>query len=277
MGAQMDKEYVMQCARCGADIASGDRHCGRCGAPVLRLPTASDETRHIGGVPVPTQAPSVYGPPVVGSALPVGATEITEVTAPPRRFIGYRPIMAPPALPARPRIGCIGATLLGVALLALLVAGGAFAHAHGSLPLFGGASQPTVTNAQRTATALANVCPHAAKNAGAARLLTHPQMTTGLYNAAKQDFRPINAVTTFHVGQQAYITFLIATAEAGSASVNFCTPGEQIPGSLTVPAGAVDRYAEFAVRFTARDVGRGLATLSWNGAVAATLPYTVTP
>jgi hypothetical protein len=113
---------------------------------------------------------------------------------------------------------------------------------------------------------------------GAAAALTNAQLTTGVRDAGKQDYRPIDSVNHFTVGQTAYLTFKIATAQAGAAGVSFCAPSGVVPGSLDIPAGSSERYAQFSTRFTPQDVSSAaVVTLTWNSAVAASLEFTVGP
>jgi hypothetical protein len=47
---------------------------------------------------------------------------------------------------------------------------------------------------------------------------------------------------------------------------------------LEIPAGSQERYAQFSTRFAPQDAASvGVVTLTWNGAVAASLPFTVDP
>ncbi len=111
--------------------------------------------------------------------------------------------------------------------------------------------------------------------AAAAKELTQATLTTGLRAPETQDFRPVDSVTIFHAGHRAYITFLVATATAGTVGVTFCTPAGQIPGALDVPARSNGHYAQFSVVLDAVHAGPGVVTLTWDGAVAASLPFTV--
>jgi hypothetical protein len=112
-------------------------------------------------------------------------------------------------------------------------------------------------------------------NRAAAAALSHAQMATAVRNAARQDYRPANNVMTFAPGQDAYLTFEIATAQAGTAGVTFCMPTGQLTGSLPVPAHSAGRFGEFSAHVTAAEAGKGVATLTWNGAVAANVAFTV--
>jgi hypothetical protein len=137
----------------------------------------------------------------------------------------------------------------------------------------------TATFTQEIPTATSPVaCTIAIVDPAAAAALANAQLTTGVRDAAKQDYRPIDSVTRFTAGQPAYLTFKIITAQAGTAGVSFCTPSGSLPGSLDVPAGSAKRYAQFSTRFLPQDAGSaGVVTLTWNGAIAASLSFTVDP
>jgi hypothetical protein len=137
----------------------------------------------------------------------------------------------------------------------------------------------TATFTQEVPTATSQVaCTIAIVDPAAAAALSNAQLTTGVRDAAKQDYRPIDSVKRFTVGLPAYLTFKIATAQAGTAGVSFCTPSGALPGVLEIPAGSQERYAQFLTRFAPQDAGSvGVVTLTWNGAVAASLAFTVDP
>jgi hypothetical protein len=164
--------------------------------------------------------------------------------------------------------------LLAVLVLAaygagVLARGGDLILQLGPLP-FGGA--PQKPDPAHTATPSCLVAPI---DTTAAHALTQATLTTGLRAPESQDFRPVDSVTMIHVGHRAYMSFLIATATAGTAGVTFCTPAGQIPGALDVPARSNGHYAQFSVVLDAAHAGPGAVTLTWDGAVAASLPFTV--
>jgi hypothetical protein len=135
---------------------------------------------------------------------------------------------------------------------------------------------PTSTSARPSATAApACIVPHV--DPLAATRLGHVQMATALQDLGSQDYRPRDNVTTFHAGHLAYITFELATAAPGTVGVTFCTPGGNTVGTLQVPAGSTGRYGEFSASVDSADLGQGTATLTWNGAVAAAVRFSVTP
>ncbi len=235
--------------------------------------------RQTGGIPVEEFAPSPHGPPIGGTTIQAypataSAQEATITTG--KRIIGYRPVTLPPPPPAKPRrIGIyIQTALLGVALLLVVGLVLALLHQPGLFGRGGHSPVQTGPGVQATATHIA-ACTTPAINSAAARTLAHVQMTTGLRDSAHQDYRPVDNVSSFMAGTQGYLTFQIATAQAGTVAVRFCLPSQTILGTLQVPRNAQQRYGEFAVRFAGGDVGRGVATLTWNGAVAATVAFAV--
>jgi hypothetical protein len=165
-------------------------------------------------------------------------------------------------------------------LVALVVLGGlgagALARGGGLLPQvwplpFEGLPNPNA-GPRPTSTPACLVAP---SDAAAARNIAQVTLTTELRAPESQDFRPVDSVSTFHTGQRAYITFQITTAEAGTVGVTFCTPAGRIPGALDIPGGSNGQYAQFSLALDATHTGLGVATLTWNGAVAASLPFTV--
>lgn len=268
----------MHCTACGALLSAGVSVCAACGH--LTTGTETQAVRAPSGVPVGRYLPSSYGPPVHPDVAP-RASQL-EPEAPSRRAFGYRPVVLPPSPSSRGR--SLRRALVRVFLL-VLVAGivvTAVTFARGALPLHnpfghwvnGGAPmagvKPTATVAARQA------CPPSSVDAAAAQALTHVQLTTGLRDVNVRDYRPVNAVSVFSADQTGYVTFQVVTGRAGTVGVVFCMPGERISGSLSVLAGSAGRYGEFSTRLSASDVGQGRATLTWNGAVVADLPFMVT-
>ena len=269
----------MHCTRCGANLSPGAPACAACGQPVASGETHSARTP--AGLPVGRYLPSSHGPPVRPDVVP--RSSAMESEAPSRRVFGYRPVDLPPPLPGRG--GSLRRVLLRLCVLALLliVVLTAVDYARGARPLdalFGHTAPHNLAavspRATVTATALAS-CPAVPIDASAARALSHVQLTTGLRDAASHDYRPVNAVLAFHEGQTGYITFQIATEQAGSVGVVFCTPSERITGRLDVLPGSSGRYGEFATQFAFGDTGQGRVVLTWNGSDAAQLTFTVTP
>ncbi|MGZ3599772.1 MAG: hypothetical protein ACXWQ5_08645 [Ktedonobacterales bacterium] len=262
---------TMRCAQCGADLVAGDRHCGRCGAPVpVAGETEGDTVKLVRGVPVGPQAPSVYGPPI-GQETRMGVTEIMEVEGPEKRILGYRPFVPPPPPPRR-RAGCLrGVVIAALVLLVALVATDVVAHGN-VVHFLGFGARPTMT---ATATRTAVTCAVQPAKAAASQALVQAQLTSGLRDEAKKDYRPVDNVTTVRVGQRVYLTFQIATNKAGTVGLEFCTKAGKVEGTLAVPAKSNGRYAEFSAVFTGADVGASAATLTWDGAVAASKAFTI--
>lgn len=272
----------MHCSRCGAPLDAGALVCGSCGHQTA--PVEAHSTRTTSGVPVGRYRPSSYGPPVHPDVAPRGS--VMEPEAPSRRAFGYRPVVLPPPPPERAFSARRALLRLVLLLLVVVVIGGTAAYATGRLPLHAPHAGPALDHgappaggphAVETAPALSQPdCPAVSVDPTAAQALTHVQLTTGLRDAPAHDYRPINTVTTFSAGQTGYVTFQVATARSGIAAVVFCLPGERVTGSLGVLAGSAGRYGEFSARLDASDVGAGRATLTWNGAVAADIPFTIT-
>lgn len=263
---------------CGAYVAPGATQCQDCGH-ALPVSDVGAERRHA-GLPAGRYVPSVYGPPIRPDVVPHAAEMESE--APARRRVGYRPVDLPPPPPTRGgSLRRVAARLLLLALvLAIVVAAVAFAK--GAIPhtIHIGPSttgRAPAAGAHVTATIAENVCLPEQVDPNAAKALTHVQLTSGLHDVGAHDYRPVNAVSTFHAGQTGYVTFQVATSEAGTVGVRFCSAVERDSGSFGVPAASAGRYGEFSAQFGDHDVGQGYVTLIWNGAVAAEVPFTVSP
>jgi hypothetical protein len=185
-----------------------------------------------------------------------------------------------PLIRRKRRAGLFSLLVLVILVIAGLAIGVGAQRAGGlardALPFLFPAATATFTQEIPTATSPV-VCTGAAVDPIAAGALTNAQLTTGVRDASKQDYRPIDSVTQFTAGQQAYLTFRIATAQAGTVNVSFCTRSGVVPGTLEIPAGSQERYAQFSTQFLTQDAGAAVVTLTWNGAVAASLPFTVYP
>lgn len=271
----------MQCARCGAALAVGATYCGRCGTAVGSygepgVGASGVAPRAPSGQPITRYTPSPYGPPV-GTDHQMTPVTLVEADAETRRAVGYRPVELPPPWPQRRSGRRWLALACVVILLALLASTVALAHggAHLNLGPFHLGSAP-VAPASATRTANTSPCPLRAVDAAAARLIAYPQLATGVRNAAKKDYRPLDNVTAFSSAQTIYLTLEIATSQPGTVEAAFCAPGMQAMGRLAIPAKSAGRYAEFAILPENVSAGRASVTILWNGAVAASLPFTIT-
>lgn len=259
---------MMRCAICGEQLEEDAPVCSRCGATV-----ASGLHGAMGvGLPTVQLVPSPAGPPVARDVI-VGMAPRPVDSPPVQRSRGYRPVVLAPARP-RPRPPRRRSLpLTGLALLAVIgLLAGLVARLGGvPLPGFGAtaAQQPTPT-----ATAVP-ACQPATITAPAPPALAHLQLATSVRDLAKHDFQPLDSVTTVHPGQLIYATFEIVTQSAGTAGLSLCTPGQRATGTLDVPTRASGRYAQFTLHFSSSDIGKGIVTLTWNGAVTASLPFTI--
>jgi hypothetical protein len=272
----MAGRQARRCPRCGSAARAEDERCPRCGAlldSTLAAPPFSEEA----GIPVERFTASTAGPPIAPE--PFAQPERLDISPYARpRILSYS-VVRPLQYRRKNRAGLISL----LALLALVLAGLAIGLgaqrmgdlARDALPfLFPSATASPFTHETLIPTAPV-ACTVATVDPLAASALSGAQLTTGVRDASKQDYRPIDSVTRFTAGQQAYLTFKIATATAGTASVSFCTPSGVVPGLLDIPAGSMERYAQFSTRFAPQDAGPAVVTLTWNGAVAASLPFMV--
>ncbi|MEO7003689.1 MAG: hypothetical protein ABI068_17815, partial [Ktedonobacterales bacterium] len=243
---------------------------------------AADDTLVVGagGVPVARYVPSIYGAPVGPDRL--RADEVAAGSPLVARTVGYRPVWLPPPIvqPARRRLpravkplAAMVVLLVALALVAQVVATAQGASYHLG-PLTLGAVPHATHHAIPTPTATLT-CALPVLDPTARRALTQAQLTTGVRNLRAKDYRPVNSVSSFTIGQQAYLTFKVTSNVAGTASVAFCTPQQTFTGVLPIPARSANRYAEFSMTVAAQNVGQCVAVLRWQGDVAAVLPFTI--
>jgi hypothetical protein len=273
----MAERRAARCPRCGSAARTGDERCPRCGALLTSVLSAPPFAENASGIPIQRFVSSVAGPPVAPE--PFAQPDRLNIAASPRpRILSYGVVR--PLTRRKSRAGLFSLLALVILVIAGLAIGVGAQHAsglaRGALPFLFPAATATFTLEIPTATSPV-ACTSETVDPIAAAALTNAQLTTGVRDASKQDYRPIDSVTRFTADQQAYLTFKITTAQAGTASVSFCTPSGVVPGTLDIPAGSQERYAQFSTRFVSQDAGGAVVTLTWNGAVAASLPFTVDP
>lgn len=289
----------MQCVNCGRPLRPEETICPNCGEPVpeharyladttvVTSPPPS-QLAQTSGPPVDPYAPTIYGPPI-GPDRFGRAYVPPDGTASPRRVGGYRPVQ--PLGGSAERRGRGGrlralAVLSAACVVVLLFVGAlaasgqhiagvdlSFLHPHHAP---GATASPTATRTP--------VCPSPAVDPQAANMLTDVQLTTDVVAGS---YRPTNNVSKFTVGQYVYVTFQVATDDAGTIQATFCTNGTLATGSKDVPAHDLNARGEFhplvqvganewmPAALTTASVGPGVVTLRWNSAVAAVLPFTV--
>jgi hypothetical protein len=269
--------YSMRCLRCGAGVDPLDERCARCGELTAAVVSAPPLVPSADGIPVVRFTPGVDGALVAPEPYLTGELMAESVVGPRRRQRLH--IVLPRTSQNRRGQTHAGVVLLLVVLIAAAVAGGVLVRGSMLDDWLGALGPPTpaprATALPPTATPRPT-CAAQPVDQGAARVITHAQMTTGLRDPGAQDYRPIDNASTFRVGQRAYITFMIATTHPGTAEVRFCTPAGTVPGMLAVPAGVSGRYGQFSVDLSPDEAGHAVATLLWNGTVAASIPFTVT-
>jgi hypothetical protein len=298
----------MQCENCGRPLRPGETICPMCGEPVWpeepEQPTLNARRGiRLGalqvGPPVDPYAPTVFGPqaPVGRRTPPVQAPPYGPSPRPRWDDASPHPLWPSPeeAFAARaPRrrrnTGCLPLVGLaaGLVVVALLVTGAlaASGQLQGILGPGPGTSgqQP---QAQSSATARPTVAPTATAapicslkpvDPTAAKAVKNVQLASGLRDPGQQDLRPVNNLKNFHPGQMIYVTFQIATSQPGTIAADLCTPGDRYDGSKAVPPDFQNGRGEFssgAPLAAPQDLGPGAVTLTWNGAVAAVLPFQV--
>ncbi|HEV2237511.1 MAG TPA: hypothetical protein VGR57_12685, partial [Ktedonobacterales bacterium] len=210
---------------------------------------------------------------------------------PPKWVGGYTPVAPRPAPATRRRVGClpIVAGVSGLALVALLMVGAFLAsgvqlaglnlasatsrssHSGGAAP----GARPTAT--------VASPCVVAKVSAAASQALRATQLSTGISSSDPEhlDLRPVGSTSSFTVGQVVYVTFQFTTNQAGTVRGEFCAndmSGDNMAiASKAVSSGLRDGRGEFHLcnPLARSNIGLGVVTLYWNGAVAAVLTYTV--
>lgn len=247
--------------------------CVRCGLAANTHPGAAPWRTGDDGAPAARFEPGLTGTPIspepylitarLGERLAIAAHPVVASWA-------EAPASARQRSQTRWRARLVLALLAAVALGSL---GGVVAHRLAT-PAIGMALTP---GAALATAAPARACPGTAIDAAAAKAVDQATLTTGLRNADARDFRPIDAVRSFEVGQTAYITVRIVSARAGTLGLALCTPGREITSAVAVPAHSQGAYAHFPLTMSAADLGRCLASITWEGSVAAALPFVTRP
>lgn len=258
------------CPTCRAEQRFGTLVCARCGA---RLAAWVPAEALASGMPVARYNPSHAGPPIPAAAQPRRMTT-PDVQARP----AIRPPKWPVALPAPtpppgPRNGRPVATVAALLLVALgvgaLLLRGAIATS-ARMPASPGA---TTTPAGQLAARAGACAPPPAAPAGMP--VGDLQMALALVDARTGDYRPRQPATTVPAGQPAYLTFRVATAVAGQATIRLCTPQSAFEGALAIPAGSQGRYVAFPASFDVADRGPCLALVYWDGRPVASARFAV--
>ena len=235
------------------------------------------------GIPVEEFEPSREGPPRAREAQPFGWRESVYGAVPRlgKRVVSYHPVTLPPARSAR-RGGIGGWAATAFLVLVLLFVAGvvlALVYQYGWLGLgtHSRTSPASTGTGVITAATSSSMCSRAYTMATPVRI-DQVAMTTGLRDSAQHDYQPVNDVVSFMAGEPGYVTFRIATNQAGTISIRFCLPSRMIAGTLAVPADSQGRYGEFEVDFTRGDIGPGEAILYWGAlehGVSAVVHFTV--
>jgi hypothetical protein len=258
----------MQCPGCSKPLANGVTVCLHCGTP---LPHRSD-------VPVAVSAFPALPDPVLPSG---GHWETTSIPASP--YDNFMPIQPPPPPPDLYANGVLPypntksrhfrtwQTVLAVVLLLALVFGGVgVSYAFGAIPPI--AVWGKVTNSPSGATAPRCALPAIDPGVPA---LTAIQMTTKL----GKNYAPTDNTSTFSVGQTVFVTFKIATNDAGLLAATWCLENAKeavTPYSESVKAN--QKSAAGYVSLTNLDpkaIGTSSVVLFWNKRVVAALTFTV--
>lgn len=264
----------MHCARCGTALAIDDKRCPQCGAHSGALAGAPPLRPDAQGIPIARFRPTPAGPPTAPEPYLSAGTPLPLPVA--RKTAALR-IVPPVPATRHTRMALWSSVILALFVFAGLATGALVLTGTLPLPLVSGRSSTPIQSLRTPGATATPVCAIVAPVAAATAALASAQLTTGVRDEQTQDFRPIDNVTTFHAGARAFITFQIVTQAAGIAEVTFCTPQGTIPGTLYIPAGSRGRYAQFSLLLPQEPLGDCVATLEWNGAAAASLPFSVEP
>lgn len=226
--------------------------------------------------------PSPQGPPRGGEPYPTPTSIYT-----PQRIRGYRAIESPAHAAYIPRTRRrIGRALILPSLLVVALVGGViFAGSAGALSGLGlliapdnhpqpSAPMPAVA---ATATSVPAACLNTTPVQAAALALNHAQLTSGLRNPAKKDYRPTDRLTEAHAGQQVYLTFHIATAAQDDVEVLVCWQQGQTMSEISFAARSNGRYGQVPLQVPSGANGQATAIITWNGQTAAVVYFLVEP
>jgi hypothetical protein len=199
-----------------------------------------------------------------------------------RRVHGYRVIAPPAQLASARRSGCLTGLAVVASLAVLLVLGGGALAATGHRlpglsPLLGAQQVPAATATVHPSSTPG--CQAAAVDPTAAKALDQIVLTTGVSGAA---LKPVDKVTAFTVGQTMHVVFHIRATVVGTVDAKFCSNGAvSVTNSpLVVPTGYASRLGanargQFYLTLEPGSAGSGLVMLTWNGHVAAVVPFSV--
>lgn len=285
----------MHCAGCGQTLTEGVSVCLECGTPVPPGYAAKRAEVALLPDPVPpsgdTWSDAFRAPPTSPYQQKYNEFSAPTTPPPPPIYAGHgttdygvglasddpyhtgpyqRTVPETMALPRmkRARRFLAVALVLAVALLGVGAFAYARAHANGhSTSGPGGdlASQPGV------------VCPIPSVDRSLANNLTHDQFTTGLVNAAKKDFRPIDVAYTFHVGQTVYFTFTVASNDSATLTANWCWGAAGNTSMFPINVDhSLGKDGYFSLRnLDAAAIGNGVLVVRWNDSVVFVGQFTV--
>jgi len=275
----------MQCTGCGQPLSSKVAVCLHCGTPIPR------NTRDKQGGKAILSIPAIPDPvlssgdnwPALGAPTSPYGNYSTNMPPPPPLLDNQSISMAyahniPQSFWLRSRMWIFVLTAM---LLVSLVGGfGASLAFAGNLRLpklnvnGGGA----ISDHQHTTPTL--ICKIPPVDPVAAQHVGSVQLTIGLLDPDHKNYAPINDQRQFSIGQAVYVTFSLLTDESGVISPQWClgTQGVSVaPYNLTVEKGnkGIGGYLSLK-NLDATTIGPSVLIITWNNAIAAVIPFTVT-
>jgi hypothetical protein len=258
----------MRCSGCGQPLEAGTTVCLRCGTPV-----PSD--RVVAGLLPDEQRSDDSWAIVAGPTSPYGPYSTTEPPPPPLYSSGA--VYAVPYPKPEPWSKRLRVPIIAFVVLLALAAAGLGSYELVQAKIASRNTSSLTTGNLGTQMLAGTRCPLLVADAGAAANLEYVQLTSGLKDAARGDYEPIDRATNFVAGQTIYSTFTVATNNDATISAEWCwgKDGQTASYSLHV-AKERNIGGYFALNnIGTQDVGQGVLTIRWNSQPAYVLIFTV--
>ncbi len=259
----------MRCAGCGQALTEGNAVCFQCGTPVTPGSQAKTVEVALLPEPVPPSGGDNWAPSYGTPASPYAPTNILNPPPPPTSTASFYANLPPypntKTLPKRPTPARPFILVGIVAVVALLVSFGLISRVHANPRATTGGGLSGVNSSLPVSAR----CVLPALDQSAAKNVLNPQLTSGLQDVARKDFRPVNNTVLFTVGQTIYLTFTVASNAAANLSADWCWGGA---GTTSHYQLAVNQSQAVNGYFNLRNldsaaVGTGVVVLRWNDAV----------
>jgi hypothetical protein len=256
----------MKCAGCGHSLAEGATLCLVCGTPA----TPGQQSKGIGIAvlpePVPPSGdnwPSTYATTMSPYGTYNGSTQPPPPLIDSSKYYAAQPEKRVSSV-RNPRT--ITIALIVAVLLMAAVGFGAYHFAYASHV----ASTPGGALGNGSALSSNPLCALPNVDATAAKMLSSAQLTSGLRDITHKNYAPIDATTTFTVGQTTYFAFTVGSNALATLSAAWCwgKAGTTSYYQMSVDHNlGVDGYFDLR-NLDANAVGPAVLVVRWNGAVA---------